>query len=320
MVARPSIAVIGAGNMGSLHTRVTAQAAGCDLVAVVDVNPDLGRALADRYNTQWLPELGSLQGIDGVIVAAATPAHRDLALEIIRAGVPLLVEKPVADNLSHTEEVLDAAAAAGVPIMCGFVERYNPAVIAARSIVDAPVYVSSTRHGPYAPRITTGVSWDLLVHDVDLAVQVLGNDIAGVKADRGYFHPSSRSGAEDTVDAVIQFASGAVASVSASRISQIKIRTMSIHEIDRMVEIDLLRRNVTIYRHVEHSNVTLDGDGYRQQTIIEIPEILNQVEPLAGQLAHFLGLIDGSVDADVERAGILPAHRVVDAVQRSAGG
>ena len=318
MAALPKIVVIGAGNMGSLHTRVAAQSAGCELVAVVDVNEEIGSSLAERYGASWLPELGSLQGIDGVIVAAATPAHRELALQVIGSGVPLLVEKPIADNLAHTEEILNAAEAAKVPMMCGFVERYNPAVIAAKSIVNRPVYVSSSRHGPYAPRITTGVSWDLLVHDVDLAVQVLGNDVSEVKASRGFFHPSSLAGSEDTVDAVINFESGAVASVSASRISQIKTRTMAIHEIDRMVEIDLLRRNVTIYHHVENSNVTLDGDGYRQQTIIEIPEILNHVEPLAGQLSHFLGLINGTVDADAERAGILPAHRVVDAVQRAA--
>lgn len=318
MAALPRIMVIGAGNMGSLHTRVTAQAAGCELAAVVDLSEKTGRELADRYSTEWRPELGSLTGIDGVIVAAATPAHHALALQIIGAGVPLLVEKPVADSLAATEEILDASAAAGVPIMCGFVERFNPAVIAAHNMVNDPVHIGSTRHSPYAPRITTGVAWDLLVHDVDLAVQFLGNEVASVKATRGFFHPSSHAGAEDTVDAVITFGTGAVASVSASRISQIKLRTMSIHELDRLVEIDLLRRNITIYHNVENSNVTLDGDGYRQQTIIEIPEIPNRAEPLAGQVGHFLDLIGGSVDADAERASILPAHRVVGAVQASA--
>ena len=114
------------------------------------------------------------------------------------------------------------------------------------------------------------------------------------------------------------FVNGAVAAVSASRIGQRKIRTIVVAELTRTIEVDLLRRDVTIYRHVSHDSPTQDGLGYRQQTIIEIPELVSVREPLAAQLDCFLGLLSGATDAKRERESILPAHRVLDQVMSSA--
>ncbi|GEK21655.1 Gfo/Idh/MocA family protein [Cellulomonas xylanilytica] len=313
-VAAPRILLVGAGAMGSLHARVTAQHAGAELVTVVDPRPEVGQALADRFGATWRPEIGSLADVDAVIVAAATEAHFGLAREVLEADVPLLVEKPVTDQLPQTIEVLELSAARGVPIMCGLLERYNPAVLTARTMLDSPIHVTGVRHSPYAPRIRTGVAWDLLVHDVDLALQVIGGDVAHIEAAVGHFHPASAAGAEDVVEALLRFESGAVASVSASRLGQRKVRTLTIHELDRLIEVDLLRRDVTVYRHVS-GEAADDGRGYRQQTIIEIPELVTSQEPLAAQLDRFLGILAGTVDADAERASILPSHQVVARVK-----
>ena len=316
MAAR-RIAVIGAGTMGSLHARVVAQHPDAELVAVVDPRQDVGQALAERFGTQWRPELGSTSGLDGVIVAAATEAHDGLARTVLESGTPLLVEKPVTDSLASTTALLELSASKGVPIMCGLLERYNPAVLTARSILESPVHVVGVRHSPYAPRIKTGVAWDLLVHDVDLAHQVLGGEVTQVEAVVGHFHPSSEPDAEDVVQTLLRFSTGAVANVSASRLGQHKVRQLVIHELDRMIEVDLLRRDVTVYRHVS-AEAREDGRGYRQQTIIEIPELVTSREPLAAQLDRFLGLLDGTVDADLERASILPSHVVVDRAKKAA--
>jgi predicted dehydrogenase len=315
MTAAPRVLLVGAGSMGSLHARVTAQHPDAVLETVVDPRPEVGQALADRFGAAWRPEIGSLAGVDAVIVAAATEAHYELATQVLQAGVPLLVEKPVTDQLARTVEVLELSARLGVPMMCGLLERYNPAVLTARSMVDSPVHVTGVRHSPYAPRIRTGVAWDLLVHDVDLALQVLPGEVSGIEAAVGQFHPSSVAGAEDVVEALLRFDTGAVASVSASRLGQRKVRSLTIREIDRMVEVDLLRRDVTVYKHVSGEAADTDGRGYRQQTIIEIPELVTSQEPLAAQLDRFLAVIAGRVDADAERASILPSHQVVARVK-----
>lgn len=312
------IAVVGTGNMGSLHARVLSQNDRVDLARVIDPREEAGRAVAERYETQWTPEIGSLSDVDAVVLASATEVHYELAQEILGQGKPMLVEKPVCNSLEFSQEIVALSAKKDVPLMCGLLERYNPAVMTARALVNEPVHLMARRHGPYAPRIKTGVAWDLLVHDVDLAIQFFGGATPDrVTSSAGYFHPQSVTGAEDTIETVLSFPSG-LATVSASRLAQRKVRSLMVSELDRMVEIDLLRRDVTIYRHVSHDSVTPDGLGYRQQTVIEIPELVTAREPLATQLDRFIDLLEGKVDADVERALILPSHEVVAQVLAEA--
>lgn len=305
------VALIGTGTMGSLHARVISRNDRSKLVRVIEPREAAGRAVAERWDAHWSPELDSLSDVDAVVLAAGTETHPRLAREVLRQRKPVLIEKPVAAALSDTEEILTIAAAHDVPLMCGFVERFNPAILTAMALVEQPVHLMSRRHGPYAPRIRTGVAWDLLVHDVDIAIRFFGGaEPVGIKATSGYFEPRSSDGAEDTVDALLSFPRG-VASVSASRLGQHKVRSLVIAELDRSVEIDLLRRDVTIYRHVSHDTATSDGLGYRQQTVIEIPELVSAGEPLAAQWEHFLNLREGGADLAEERTSILPAHRTV---------
>ncbi|WP_394614607.1 Gfo/Idh/MocA family protein [Lentzea sp. JNUCC 0626] len=318
MTAKKRVALIGTGSMGSLHARVLSQSERADLVRVIDPREEAGRTVADRFDAAWSPEIGSLADVDAVVLAAATEAHHKLALEVLDQGKPLLVEKPVCDDLASSEEVVALSESKDIPMMCGLLERYNPAVMTALQLVNEPVHVMARRHGPYAPRIKTGVSWDLLVHDVDIAIRFFGGiEPSRVASGVGYFHPDSVQGAEDNVETVLTFPTG-MATVSASRIGQRKVRSLIVSEIDRLIEIDLLRRDVTIYRHVSHDAVTADGLGYRQQTVIEIPELLTAREPLATQLDRFVDLLEGKVDAAEERASILPAHRVVAEVLQKA--
>lgn len=311
-MSNPRILLVGAGSMGSLHARVIAQSPIAELATVVDPRQDVGGAIAERFGATWSPQLDSLDGIDGVVIAAATEAHYDLATAVLKTGTPLLIEKPVADGLEKTLEILAMAEDLGVPVMCGLLERFNPAVMTAKALLNEPMYVTATRHSPYAPRIRTGVSWDLLVHDVDLAVQILGSDPNHVSGSLAQFHPDSVPGAEDVAEVVLGFESGGIAHISASRVGQRKIRSLSIYELDRLIEVDLLRRDVTVYHHVSGEAADAEGRGYKQQTIIEIPEMVTSQEPLAAQLQHFTGLIAGTVDAAAERASIIPSHRVVE--------
>jgi predicted dehydrogenase len=317
-VARPSIAVVGTGAMGSLHARVLHTSPRADLAAVVESHEDVGRAVADRFGVPWVPTLDDLPAVDAVVVAAATSAHHCLALQVIDAGLPLLVEKPLADDLTHAQEIVDAAAKADLPLMCGLLERYNSAVVTAARLTRDPVHVSAVRHSPYAPRIRTGVAWDLLVHDVDIALRLMEDEPSAVTAGLGYFHPASAAGAEDVAEGLMSFPGGRMASVSASRIGQQKIRSLRITEVDRAIEVDLLRQSVTIHRHVDAEAATEDGLGYRQQTVIEIPALVQLGEPLAVQLDRFVDLLAGIGDAAAERESVLPAHRAVAAMVAAA--
>jgi predicted dehydrogenase len=207
-------------------------------------------------------------------------------------------------------------------MMCGLLERFNPAVLTAKQFVGDVVQINAVRHSPFVPRINTGVATDLLIHDIDLAIRFFGEAPATVKGSFGYFRkPSRQNRSEDSADATMLFPTGALANISASRINQRKIRQLSILEIDRLIELDLLRRDITIYRHVADQASSDGVGGYQQQTVIEIPTILHGNEPLAAQLSHFVKLLAlgaGSTEVREERKAILPPHRVVHEATISA--
>ncbi|MEV4813705.1 Gfo/Idh/MocA family protein [Micromonospora avicenniae] len=312
MSGKLRFALVGTGVMGSLHARVIAQSERAELTRVIEPRPAVGEQVAERFGASWAPNADDLSDVDAVVIAAPTEFHHGLAHQVLAADKPLLIEKPVCGSLAETEDIVGTAEKRGVPLLCGLLERFNPAVQTALALVDRPVHLTATRHSPYAPRIRTGVAWDLLIHDVDLAIQAFGGEEpAAVRGTLGHFHPDSLAEAEDMAETLLSFGSGALANVSASRIGQRKVRTLVISEVDRLIEADLIRKDVTIYRHVSLDAATPDGRGYRQQSIIEVPELLTNREPLAAQLDHFLDIVAGTADADVERQRILPAHRVV---------
>ena len=247
------------------------------------------------------------------MIAAPTEHHWDLATDIIKAGLPVLVEKPMCPSAAQTNALLNLARDSRVPIMCGLVERFNPAVMAAMTMIEGPRFVRIERHSPYAPRIKTGVAWDLLMHDLDMALRLFGSRTpSAFDGQVGYFHPSSHQGAEDVVEASLRFDAGELVSLSASRIGQRKLRTMVIQELGRMIEVDLLRRGVTAYRHTTIEGETAHG-GFRQYTEIEVPEIVG-TEPLVAQLDYFVKLARGEVDVDAERESVRPAHDIIEAI------
>jgi predicted dehydrogenase len=312
------IALIGAGAMGALHARVVSQSQDAELVCVIDPDRDAGEALAERWRSNWLPDLETFRGIDAVIVASPTDAHIEWSERAIDADKPVLVEKPISDDLAKTEALLARAGARGLPITCGLLERFNAAVCTALEIVEAPVLVSAVRQSHHLARIRTGVAYDLLIHDVDLVLRMAGRMPDSLSAHFGFAHPASVPGAEDIAEATLRFDGGLLARLSVNRISQRKVRTLVVNELDRLVEVDLVRQDVTVYRHVDTDWLDDSGTGIRQQTVIDIPVVQNAREPLAGQLDHFIALATGQADAATELETLLPPHAVVAQVMEYA--
>ena len=305
--------------MGSLHARVIASHDRTRLVAVVDPDERVGRRTADRYGARWVRDLDDVPDVDAVVVAAGNRAHREIGARVLERGLPLLMEKPLADSLADAEDLVRQSGRLGVPMMCGLLERYNPGVLTAMRLLEEPLHIVTQRHSPYVARIRSGVAVDLLIHDADLAIRLMGAEPVGVQGSLGHLHPDSDPASEDVAETLLAFGTGAVANLSASRMSQRKVRSLVVAELNRLVEVDLLRNAVTLYQHVL-GDQTGDGTSYKAQTIVEIPQLVTSREPLAAQLDRFVALATGAADAEVERAGILPSHRVVEAVRDAARG
>lgn len=310
-MANPNVVLFGAGTMGRNHARIISTSSRANLVGIVDPFEQNGRAATEQFGGEWFPAAEeALKRADAVVVAASTEYHYDIAREILDAGLPVLIEKPICPSLEQTEEILGTAEKRGVPVQCGFLERFNAGIIAARQLIEDPVYVHAERHSPYWARIKTGVAWDMLVHDADLISNLFGAQTPDrVNAELGFFHPESMPGAEDVIDMTLRFPGGGIASASASRIGQRKVRRLTVQSLTSMVEVDLLLRSVTKYKH-SNIEATTEGAGFRQMTEMEVPEV-SGLEPLAAQFEHFADLVAGKVDMDEERRSILPAHRII---------
>ncbi|MGH9039269.1 MAG: Gfo/Idh/MocA family protein [Acidimicrobiia bacterium] len=307
------VALVGAGVMGSLHARVISESSRARLYAVID--SDLGRAtaLADQIGCRATSDLEVATRCDAVIVATSTETHRDVALPLIKAGLPLLIEKPLAVEYEDVAAMIKASEMHDVPIMCGFVERFNPVINLATDMLDAPpIHVLAVRHSPFNPRASSSVVGDLLVHDVDLAVHFAG----GAKPDRvvGTMWTPPGSEVSEIADCTVRFSNGMVATLSSSRQSQRKVRNLTISTPSQLIELDLLRQDITVYRHVRHEQVGGPSTAYRAETVVDIPFVRQAGEPLALQFQYFLELAAGRIDPEAERSQLLPAHDIISRI------
>jgi predicted dehydrogenase len=310
------IALVGVGAMGSHHARVIGNSMRARLYAVVDQDAARAAAMADQIGCLASGDLEAAARADAVVIASPTHTHLDIARSLIAAGCPVLIEKPLAPDWDSVQAIVKESEAADVPIMCGFVERFSPAIATALEVMEGPaIHVVAVRHSPPAPRITCNVVADLLIHDIDLAVQLAG--VAGVENVLATtWTPPTRTMSE-IADCTIRFGNGMVATLSASRMSQRKVRSLSVTTPDRLVDIDLLRQDVTVYRHIRHEQVGGTSTTYRAETVIDIPFVRHAGEPLALQFEHFLDLVEGRADADLERRRILPAHEIAARVDQT---
>jgi predicted dehydrogenase len=240
------VGVIGVGVMGSNHARVLAGLSGIRLVGVAD--PERGRReLVTRV--LGCPAVSDLEGllklgVDAVTIAAPTHLHREIALACVDRGVHVLVEKPIASSVEEGRDIISAARRAGLTLMVGHVERFNPAVQAIKEAIRGEdiLSIAITRVGPFPPRMSNvGVVIDLAVHDIDLISWFTDSDIVEVQSQLS----SAMAEREDI--ALLQFrtASGVLANINTNWLTPFKARNVTVATRGKYVMGDLLTRQVT---------------------------------------------------------------------------
>lgn len=312
------VALVGVGAMGSHHARVISNSGRARLYAVVDQNLEQASAVAESIGCLATSDLDVAARADAVIVATPTEHHLQVATPLLAAGRPLLVEKPLAPDLASVRTLVAEAERHDVPLLCGFVERFNPVIAAAMDVLTGPpVHLVALRHSPPAPRIASSVVADMLIHDLDLAVGFA--NLAEVASLTSSTWTPPGGTVSEIADCTITFAGGMLATLSASRRSQRKIRSFMVSTESELVELDLLRQDVSVYRHIRHEQIGGASTTYRAETVVDIPFVRQTGEPLALQFEYFLDMVEGRVDLKEERNRMLPPHELAERVERGTG-
>ncbi|MEN6459321.1 MAG: Gfo/Idh/MocA family oxidoreductase [Thermoguttaceae bacterium] len=243
------IAVVGAGRLGGFHAQKLAARKDVELLAIVDPLAANRERVAAECHTAARADCADLLGqLDAAVIAAPTTLHHHIARRLLDAGVHLLVEKPLCSTQSEADELVAIAKRHGATLQVGHVERFNPAFHAAADALRAPKYIEATRTSGFTFRSTdVGVVLDVMIHDIDLVLSMVRSPVRKVEA-LGF---SVLGGHEDVANARIEFESGCVASLSASRVSYEQIRRMQVWSADGFAAVDFAARTTTLVRPSE---------------------------------------------------------------------
>jgi predicted dehydrogenase len=308
-------AVIGVGYLGRFHAQKYAALPDCELVGVADQNERARTAVAAELNVAAHADHRDLIGrVDAVSVVTHTPSHYAIAADFLRAGVHVLVEKPITETVAQAQELITLAQAAGRVLQVGHLERFNAVILAAESQLKNPKFLECHRLAPFRERGTdVNVVLDLMIHDIDIVQSIVHSPLASIDA----VGTPVFSDEIDIANARLRFANGCVANVTASRVSLKTERKLRIFQDDAYISMDLQQKVLSVIRKRPPDA----PPGPLPVTIEE--QNLEQGDALRAEIESFLGCVRNGNRPVVSGAdGLLAlqtASRITDLIMAQQG-
>jgi predicted dehydrogenase len=301
--------VVGVGHMGINHARIYSELPGSQLMAVYDTNREAAAAAAKNFNCQAVSSLEEFVGlVDAATICTPTVTHHATGMELLGRGKHLLIEKPIADTPAHARELAEAAALQGCVLQVGHVERFNPVLNALEAQLHNPRFLEVTRLSPYPNRSTDiGVVLDLMIHDIEIILHLVRSPLASLDA----VGISVLGRGEDIANVRFRFENGCVANVTASRISQERVRKIRVFQENAYLSLDYKNQSGYLLRLAQDNERTSSGLGkliglatdskivtdFSGKRIVREPVAVEKGEPLKIELESFL---------DCARKGLKP--------------
>ncbi|MDC3168491.1 Gfo/Idh/MocA family oxidoreductase [Prochlorococcus sp. AH-716-D22] len=309
------VGVIGIGNMGWHHARVLSLLKDADLVGVADPNENRGKLAVEQFQCEWFRDYHDLiSKVDAICIAVPTLLHHKVGLDCLQAGVNVLIEKPIAANELEAKSLINASKISNCLLQVGHIERFNPAFRELNKIIqnEEIVVLEARRHSPHADRANdVSVVMDLMIHDIDLVLELVNSKIQKLAAVGG----RNNDGIIDYVNATLVFNNNIIASLTASKMSHKKIRSLSAHCQNGLVETDFLNHSLQIHRKAhesytaEHGELVYRNDGYVEEVST------TSIEPLYAELEHFLKCVQGKESPEVDGEQASRALKIADFIE-----
>jgi predicted dehydrogenase len=269
----PRVGVVGVGHIGKNHARLYAALPGAQFTALYDTNREVAEQRAAEFNVIAAASLEEFaEQIDAASIATPTNTHFEIGRELLTRGKHLLVEKPIADNTAHASELAELAAARGLVLQVGHVERFNPVLGALEKRLTNPRFIEAHRLSPYPNRSTDiGVVLDLMIHDLEIILHLVRSPVQTIDA----VGVPVLSRGEDIANARIRFENGCVANITSSRISPEQMRKIRVFQEDVYLSLDYQNQSGEMYRRT--------AEGLTKEAVE-----IEREEPLKRELAAFI--------------------------------
>jgi predicted dehydrogenase len=322
-MSKLKLGVIGLGHLGSLHAKMLAQAEGAVLTAVHDIDETKATHIAEAYGARRAAGIDDLlESVHAVSIATPTSTHFDIASEAIRHGKPVFLEKPITETVEQARELNALAEEHGVIVQVGHIERFNPAIVALDQYHISPLFVESHRLSQFNPRGTdVAVVLDLMIHDIDIILALVKSEVESIDAS-GIAVVSESA---DIANARIKFTNGCVANITASRISQNKMRKMRMFQKNAYISIDFLQGLAEVFRLVDPDDTSvsptymlgmIDQGTVKRNIIYEQPPVPKDHNPLKHELQLFVDAVRNGTQPIVDGRAAQQALEVAEEIVR----
>jgi predicted dehydrogenase len=278
------VGVVGVGAFGREHARVYSEVEASHLAVVCDIDESRGRAIANRYRADFVRDYRELIGqVDAASVTVPTESHAPVASELLKAGIAVLVEKPIARTLEEADIIIEASRRSGSVLQTGHLERFNPAVVAAARIATKPRFFEAHRLSVFTPRsLDIDVVMDLMIHDIDVLLSFVNSEVTEVRA-AGVPILTPKI---DIANARIEFANGCVANLTASRVSAERVRKLRFFQPGEYVSIDYAVQEAAVVSVKPRP----EGRPEFESRLLTV----EQSEPLRLEIESFLKAVQGA--------------------------
>jgi predicted dehydrogenase len=306
------VGVIGAGMMGQRHCRIYSNMRRAQLVGICDARSEVGSQVAQQFEVPFYENLHDLLvHVDAVSLVTPTPSHFEIAMHCLAKGIHILVEKPITETVEQAERLTQTAEAGNLIVQVGHIERFNPTYSELKNVLEdmTPLAVNFRRLSPYQGSNTdVDVVLDLMIHDLDLMLDLVQQEPVVIHA----YGLTALGGAIDHAVAHLSFTSGPLLTVTASRITEQKVRTIEVTAKEAYLEGDLLNKSISVHRRT--IGEYLNNNKYRQESIVERIHV-PIFEPLFLELQDFVDcIVEGKVPRVPARDGF-NALRLADAIR-----